>query len=222
MSRRLLPLAWLLATLGCYAPANKEEAHSRPTRYESPQAVFDACEAAKAKGDFRIRIGCFTPESQKAIAFHLAIWFGEKRMKALASNEVTSKVELQLLAPVLDAMDKHGFTAKAYEQVSKEGEGDERKIQTALFAVVKDPTTFLLDVWPLASAFGPFNEKNWESKLLDVEIEGDRATGTVQYRYEDVGNRAKTEGRNPIAFTKIDGGWRIGEERLKPEKDKAK
>src|SRR5579872_1879551 len=112
------------------------DARAQADTYATPQAVFDAAQAAQKKQDFKTLVGCFTPEAQKGMAAGLA--FGALNQQAAARGDEKLRKQFKL---ILDALDKHGLTEEAAKKVNlkpadaKEAEKAQQQVQ----GLIKDP-----------------------------------------------------------------------------------
>ena len=79
------------------------------------------------------------------------------------------------------------------------------KTLRAVAEVIKDQPGFCIEVMALMKKVGgnrmaaPLSN----ATLRDVRIEGDKAAGTLSVK------KGEKEAKEPIAFTRINGGWRL-------------
>ncbi len=171
--------------------------------YDSPQAVFDAAQAAQDKDDYKSFVNCLSPEDQKQMASRLA-FLGMVQQPAAQTDE---KLRDQF-KNVLAVMDKHGLgydvTQKIKPEKTPEGAA---KAQREVGALIKDPAAFDADMMEALSKTEPFTHKppagQVVPKLTDVKIDGDKATGTVVVTLNGM------DRKSPIEFVKVDGGWKL-------------
>ncbi len=185
--------ALLLATLAPAAGA----------AYDSPQAVFEASQAAQKKEDFKTLVGCFSPEAQKEIATGLA--FQALNQQAAARSDEKLRTQFK---PILDVLNKHGLTDEAAKKVPLRpaNQAEAEKAQRELQGLIKGPADLAADLMAAYAKTEPFNRKPPEGpvpQLTDVKIDGDKAKGTTVVK---VGDR---ELRLPAEFVKVGGSWKL-------------
>ena len=206
--------SWLVVGLplqAADAPA-KESGKS----FDSPQAVFDAAQAARDKNEFKTFVDCLAPEAQKQFASSLA--FGALNQQSAAQGDAKLKEQFKLILAVLD---KNGLTYDVTKKIEIDPNPEGvAKARRAVGALIKEPTAFAADMMEAYSKTEPFNQKPPGDppvpKLADVKIDGDKATGTVVVSFNNM------EVRQPTEFVKVGGGWKIAPmaELPPPAKDK--
>jgi histone H3/H4 len=217
---RLLALVCL--SLVALAAAQKDKEKPKPTVYKTPQEVFDAAEKAWAKSDWKAYFACYTPRLQRELAAGGAEQICQGRAQLLAKDDEKSKKSLKEGKPILDVLDKHGLTARAFDKIAKDAGKDEEKARKALLALVKDHAAFLADLAEAVTKLTGKSRVEDEKKLTDVKIDGDKATGavttttTIQAKGEE---DRKFVNKSTMAFAKVNGGWLI-DDYDKPKKDK--
>jgi len=194
--------ALFLAALAPAAGAGEKK--DAGATYATPQAVFDAAQAAQKKQDFAAFVGCFAPPAQKEMAIGLA--FNALGQQAAARADEKLRTQFK---PILDALNKHGLTDEVGKKIklnpadAKEAE----KVHDELAGLIKDPAGLAVDLMSAYSKTEPFNRKPPEApptpQLIDVKIDGDKARGTIAIK---VGDR---ELRQPAEFVKVGGSWKL-------------
>jgi hypothetical protein len=193
--------ALLLVALAPAADAQDEK--SAGQTYATPQAVWDAAQAAQKKQEFTKFVNCFAPQAQKEMAIGLA--FSALSQQAAARGD--EKLRTQFKA-ILDALNKHGLTDEVGKKVNlRPGDAKEaEKVHAELAGLIKNPAGVAADLMNAYSKTEPFNRKPPEGptpQLTDVKIDGDKAKGTTVVK---VGER---EVRLPAEFVKVGGGWKL-------------
>jgi hypothetical protein len=184
-------------------------------KHRSPEAVFLAAKEAAEQEDWEGMCECITPESRDQFAGMLL--FGAVMMKgmsgfaALGGPEKVQEVE-EKFKPVMDVLAKHGLDEETLENMKPQGRmmpgsADNDRLQQVL-APVKNRNKFVADM--IAAMQQVSNRERtipspWESDatLVDLEIGENSATGYI------VQTKNGNERRDKIAFTKIDGSWKI-------------
>jgi hypothetical protein len=179
----------------------------KPKVHDSPQACYDACQAARKRKDYKGMLACYTPKARRDTAAAVGYMFSALRL--LAPDDP------QELAALWAVLDKHGLTRETVRKVIGRPRVDLAKPQFTprekeiivedgqiCLGLIKDPEAFVSDAFAvLFELDGPARE---EETLEDVQINGDKATA------KEV---VKAKGRsNPIEFTKVDGGWLISKD----------
>jgi hypothetical protein len=181
------------------------DARGQEKKYDTPQAVFDAFKTAIANNDWKAVYHTVTPESGNALVAGLIVQ--GYQVQAFAAKDKTGKLA-ELAKPFEKAFARHSLSQevieKALKAIGKPKTTEEG--QTALLKVaglVKDRGAFLGDVMPLLTKGKKDLATAAKATLEDVKITGDKATGTV---VTSVGGKDK---REPLAFKKVGGGWRV-------------
>jgi hypothetical protein len=208
-ARRLLTVALLVAALLVFA----SRAEAGGAKYATPQEVFNAVGKAAEKEDWKTMIDCYTDDTRDLLAGGMVVMVGF--LKAFADFDKTGKIQEQI--KVLEGvLQKHGLTADAIKQLGKvppDIGGKDReaalKVMRMILTPVKDRTAFLVDFFNTAkkldSGRGLIRDLplTTNTRLEDVKIAGDRATGVV------VSTKQGKEKRDPLEFRKVGGSWKI-------------
>ncbi len=174
-----------------------------PTSYSTPVAVFDAAKAAGETEDWKGFCACLTPESLDMFAGGLVM--AGSMMEAFAAlGGEEGKVAA---AAIKDVLSRHGLTdEKLQEAQAKADPTAGPESVAALSAAIQDKAAFIADMLSsMKTASGDAGGKQpgptiaKDARLVDVQIEGESATATVEVQGKS----------QPIAFKKIDGGWMI-------------
>ncbi len=194
-----------LLLLAILAPAAGAQAERRDAgaAYNSPQAAFEAAQAAQKKDDFKTFVACFTPEAQKEMAAGLA--FGALQQQAAARSD--EKLRTQFKA-ILDVLNKYGLTDEVGKKIklNPASQDEAVKLQKEIQGLIKDPAAFDVDLMTAYSKTEPFNRKPPDMpmpQLTDVKIDGDKARGTIVVKVQG------QELRQPAEFAKVGGGWKL-------------
>lgn len=183
------------------------------TKYESPQAVYDAAKAAAEAKDTHKLFACLTPESQDLLVGVMAMGSVMAREMAVGFASMggdAAKAEAEKkFAPLDEVLSKHGVSAADLEKQSEniDVKADPKSAMKQIAALVKDKPGFMADMMKAAESLdtdgkggGPAEE--FMANLSDVKIDGDKATGMISK--PDTPNQKK-----PMHFKKVDGGWLI-------------
>lgn len=172
--------------------------------YRSPQAVFDAHYRAQANRDWNTMFNTLTPESQSQMTGMLA-----GMLSTLSAFD----------PKIGELVKKYGITAQTRD-VGKQGSDMQdlaamfaqmQKDMAAAADAIKDKRAFFVDVMSemeelaedKGANFSKLIERSREAELKDVVIDGDTARGTQSVTL------GSSKLNLPVAFRKIDGGWRI-------------
>jgi len=190
-----------------------------PASHDSPQAAFDAAQAAAKKKDYNALCNCFTPESLDVMAGSMIM--GASMMKAMgglaALGGEKAKQDFEASCKVLDdVLAKHGVTEDHLKSMQAKNPAASQKDMEAAFpkltAPIKDKPAFIGEITnPLDSINkgkpGGMGQDNptemFEGKLENIKIEGDRATAQVVLTPEG------KEQRESIGFKRVNGSWLI-------------
>jgi hypothetical protein len=201
MKMRSLAVAGLaLAVLSAAPPQQGRQ-------YRTPRQCFDAFVAAQDRDDFAALVACLAPQTQKDAAAFLALESLKDRARLTASKEDEDRRLAKKLAPVFDALDRHGLSANATRGLDLAAEGKQRrKTKQAVLALARDPAALLADLLAALDRVNggrPKDEEKVEQKLTELKIDGDAAAGVLvtTARGKDV--------KEPVKFVKVRGGWRI-------------
>jgi hypothetical protein len=193
----LLPLCFLAAP----APFTEDSGPGKP--YKSPQMVFQAWIAANDKGDNKAFVtSVVDPDSRLDMAARFVSAY--ERIK-VSSNSKTVDAG-RLLAAV---MVKHGFRGKGLVWSKIRSREDEhRKARELVAKVVTDMDTFLIEALVAVDKMVELRNEGRiapraEWKLIEVKIDGNKASGTM------VISEAGTTTRKPVHFRKRGNGWRL-------------
>jgi hypothetical protein len=214
MVRTLTLCGLLLAAFAVGAAQKDKDEKPKAKTYKTPQEVFDAAAASMRKKDFAVMVSCFTPEARHQMALDLAMQGLFFRGKAEDDEKMLTRFK-----PVFEVMDKHGLTKAATKDVKIKGFRPSKEDRAAIRKLVKDPAAF-------AAAYLTAQEKTSEGRdkddpkpaLKDLKIDGDKASGnivvTFKVKSQDKDAEELRERKQPVTFSKINGGWLIdpGEE----------
>jgi hypothetical protein len=240
---RCLTLAGLLlAALAACAAAQKDKDEKdkdkpKPKVYKTPQDCFDALQTALQKRDAHLLVATLTPEFQKTIATQMvtsAVYrrddlrgepAKDKKGKDDKEREKKRKERLKKFEPLFEVMDKHGLTEKATKDLERKNLTLTPKGQEAALKLLEDPAAFAGDYLAVMDKIEPDPDAGApKEKLTDLKIDGDRATGTAvatrRVKVKDKDKDKEVESKRPVAFAKVDGGWRIAP--IQDDKDKPK
>jgi hypothetical protein len=182
-------------------------ARGQGKKYDTPQAVFDAAQESARKKDWKGLYQCLTPESGDRLVGH---WI----VRGLFARATARTKETEERARLIDQVfNRHGLTAEvtrgAQERITgmvfKKDPGALDDIRKSLLARVKDRGAFLADFVSTMEKANPRKvaPDNGRRSLKGLKVDGDTAAGTA---VTTVGGKEVEE---PIAFKKVDGGWRI-------------
>ena len=167
---------------------------------DTPQAAYAAFQKAIREEDNAKLLKCLTPDSQDTVVGDMVV---KACLPVLLAKDLGGKVRPELTA----LLDKHGLDAS-------------KATKKASFAVpasmVKDKVTFMNDIMKL---YRDLNKTHWlsvlvDTKLSDVGIEGDTATGKLS----DL--KGRVQDTTPIGFRKVDGKWLVHIRRPEPPKNR--
>jgi hypothetical protein len=182
-------------------------ASGQGNKYATPQAVFDAAQEAAQRKDWKGFYQCLTPESGDRLV-------GQWILQGLRGRAGPKTKETEERNRLIDKVfSRHGLTAdvtreaqsKVFGAFFKKGPRGLDDVLKPLLARIKDRGAFLAD---FVSAMEMANPRKVEpnagkSMLRGLKVEGDTATATAVTR------RGGKDAEEPIAFRKVDGGWRI-------------
>jgi hypothetical protein len=193
--------ALLLASLAPAAGAQGER-RDAGAAYNSPQAVFEAAQAAQKKDDFKTFVACFTAEAQKDMAAGMA--FQALQQQATARNDEKLRTAYKA---ILDVLNKYGLTDEVGKKMKLRPASPQEaeKLQKEIQGLIKDPANFAVDLLTAYSKTEPFNQKPPDEptpQLTDVKVDGDKARGTVVVKAQG------REFRQPVEFVKLGGNWK--------------
>jgi hypothetical protein len=184
--------------------------------YKTPQEVFDAFKTSLKKEDWKGFCECLTPDSEKALAGVMAVGieFVKGFLQAFAEKDESGKLKgaIQSLDAVYKKhrLSKEDFKDVDLKQLMGAGGKQDTKAMIKTFAKVggriKDRPGFISDLMKALSSMGPAaKEFQFEGnpQLQDVKVSGDTATGII------VHTKKGKEQKDPIAFKKIGGSWKI-------------
>jgi DNA-directed RNA polymerase subunit RPC12/RpoP len=175
----------------------------RPKAYSSPQEVFDAHQAAIKNKDAKEVVNCLTPESRREVLAYTASHYALRRELPKGDAQ-----EQQLRKVTGDVLDRHGLTVEAVKSLPGKPVhfGKETEVfNEALLAKVKDVDAMLIELLSASFQYGGGGLRSSGvpvRTLSDVKVEGDRATGTWNWR---LGYSVKNK---PVTFRKVGGGWK--------------
>jgi len=211
MSRSALYLSLtaglLAAPLGC-------KKGDKPAQNATPQAAFDAAKAALDKKDYQAFCTNLTPESRDAMAGGMVV--AGVMMEQFAGLAAAfggggdAKEAEEKLAPIREALKKHGVDKEAVQNNMQELQGQastDPKAVAKLAEPIKDKNAFIADMMSAFEKMGDGEQDetplSGDAKLVDVKEDGDTASATI------VMTKDGAETKEPISFKKIDGTWLI-------------
>jgi hypothetical protein len=177
--------------------------------YKTPQECFDAYTAAEITTDFKTWVGCLAPRAQEIMAINSALMAVSPRPEPATADE---KEWARMVKPIEDVLKKHGLTQQATQGIKYSKDPAERqKAGKALLALIKDREAYLVDV--MTATFKildvkPGEKKNFKQRLIDLKIDGDRATGTIVVTTTPTFRDEKKS----VVFVKVGAGWKIDPE----------
>jgi hypothetical protein len=191
------------------APGKPEPVKAGPTAvvYKTPQECGEAFVASAMRGDHKTWAGCFAPQTVAEMA-------GDDALRWVMIRRNTSGPIPEDVKPIFALLDKHGLTVQATAAIKDVKDPTEfEKGRKAVLALMKDPAEYMSDAMAvMMKHLGPKGGDEVRHTFVDVKINGDAATAT-NVRTTRLGQQKRT-----ISFVKIDGGWRIlndkGEEKL--------
>ncbi|MCE9546435.1 MAG: hypothetical protein K8T25_13090 [Planctomycetia bacterium] len=194
----------LVACHGCKAP------HAAVS-YKSPQEVFDAANSSVEKKDYQGFCQCLTADTQDQMAGFLVLGplSLEKMMMALPPQPSA----IEAISRIDKVFQQHGVDTgkidlEALGKFPQKTPAEKSEEVKRLAAGIKDKPAFISDMI-LAMESNAKSQGNFiqsrlpfgNSRLEDLKIEGDSATGTAV----DKTNGQKT----PVTFSKVNEGWLI-------------
>ena len=183
--------------------------------YASPKAVFEAALEAEKKGDYKTFMSLYDPKSRNLTTGRLVAT--SARFKLFMASKEGAKFEAK--APELDKLlTKYGIGREAIAKAApggKPGKMPNEKTLIELGKVVKDQGAFANEIIPFMEGLGSSKKGDSSGELKDLEIKGDKATGS---KVKQVDGK---EVREPIEFVKVGRSWRlVAEKSGKTPKDK--
>lgn len=208
---RAATLAGLVLALALSASAQKDSAKA----YKTPQEVFDAHQAAEEKDDHRTLLGCLTADAQKDTAVTLGASFAAGRSMLEESGEEQVKKALAAVKPIYDVLDKHGLTVKVTKGLESKDAKERAKARKAALGALKDPGKFLTELFAAASKakMARYRGDAPKTKLTDVKVSGDKATGTLERTSVGRDSQQKVT-KEAVKFVKKGDGWVIDQSLL--------
>lgn len=204
LSKKLTVLccaALLMCSLGCTSKGAKKSA--------TPQEAFDQLKVAAKDKNWNKFCGCLTPDSINGIAGGMAMAGGMMKMVAsMPMGEDSEKQEaVKKIAGQFDStLTKFGVTPEMIGEVNPMKMGD-TNLLTQLGSKIEKKAEFIGAMMNLmeemAEVMGPGAPGAIEfddATLVDVKIDGDSATGTINNENGHSG---------PVKFKKIEGTWLI-------------
>jgi hypothetical protein len=156
--------------------------------------------------DHKTAWGCFSPQDHQQLAPIMALGYVQVRILVkydASSKDEKRRAEAKQYAPLIAVLDKHGLTEKAAEDVCRDK--TQKEAVKALAALIKNPEAFLVETGVAMDKIdGTEKDDRWKkSKLTEVKIEGDKATGVVTDGVD------KEDDKLTFSFVKVGGSWRI-------------
>lgn len=216
MTTRFLTLAGLLASAALLAAEPDPEPPISAKAYRTPQAVFDAMLAARAKKDFKTFVGCLAPEAQKDMAVRFAVDGLRHRaeVEAVLAKRGQDEKLIERYRPMFDALDRHGLTPKAAKGIRLDF-ADGKKTHEAVLKLVGQPAAFAAAFLAASEKVNPgrmAGDGEVKPRLTDLEVKGDKAVGTVVTPGPNYDKDKTPDRRGTVEFLKVNGGWRIDPE----------
>ena len=192
--------------------------------YKTPQEVFEASVKAYQREDFKALCTMLTDAAREQLAGQVAFGslFTRGRLQASLKNAPEDKRrDIQAkLKSLNDVFANHGMTEAVLkklaemQQVPPQGPDAAKQMFKKFAAPIKDQCGFMVAMAPALKKLNPNAPKGGllppGIHLKDVKIEGDRATGFVAFKVDG------KEERQPAAFRKVKGSWKIDEEPSNP------
>jgi hypothetical protein len=182
------------------------------TTYRTPQEAFDAAKKAIEREDWKGFCATLTDDSRDTLAGGMVMMPLMLKGFVKLAPEDKQKEILAKLKPLEEVMAKHGLTEEALAKMKDAkpaGKGPEAIMQAfkQLLAPVKDRSAFVADMIAAMKKLDPKQAKQGplaaDAELKDVKIDGDTAKGVI------VTKKDGQEKRDPVAFRRIDGSWKI-------------
>jgi hypothetical protein len=172
----LVAIVALAFTSGC--------GKSAATKFDTPEAAFQAFQDATAAEDWQTAANCLTAESQTMMADGLVL-----------GVSFSTGGDAQKEKDVAALLKKHGIDLDAEPPAAKDGPG-----MPEISASVKDKPALISDLmaWLKKNKDGGGFALQL-NKIGKVTIDGDKATAMVE----------TDRGQRPIAFVRADGGWLV-------------
>jgi hypothetical protein len=206
-------LAVLLFVAGCSSGETGKESENKKdekgtgtSALESPEATLKAAQSAAASHDYPALCRLLTPTAREQMAAGLVALGG--LLKAMNKGTAEGS-QAKLAEKIGEVFEKHGLNEKTIPRIKINADAsqeDQDKELRKLAGPVKDPCAFVADVLKAMHEHGDkpdgrLIEEN--ARLEDLKVSGDTATATF------VQSRKGTESKSPIAFQKVEGGWKI-------------
>ncbi len=200
--------------VSCSRPSPRETGSSSETKVrpgETPQSVFQAAQEAAAAYRWKEFCSYLTPRHRDALAASLCV-AGRmlQKMATMAEQAGDSKAVTQLSAhtePILKVLQHHQVSFEAIDRLDPRllaQREPPRELIDQIVAPVEDRNQFIADMMEaLLRIPGQRPFLAFSGKMIELEIDGERATAVRLDR------KAGQERREPLAFRKIDGEWRI-------------
>ncbi len=202
----------LLVALALAAGAQTDKGKAKV--YKTPQAVFEASQAAVKKGDFKAFVACFSRESQKDLAVDLAIGGLELRAEAAEDSKLRKKAK-----PVFDVMAKYGLSEKATKKIKPPKSAKEAEaMHKALEKLIDKPAAFAAAFMKAEDEAGLVGSKpSGDAKLTGLKVNRNRAQGLMVFKIDG------KERKEPVVFVKVGEGWKLAVPKgPPPQKDRDK
>jgi hypothetical protein len=213
LARRILVPALLLFLAGCSSGRTGRESENKKDEkgtgtpaLETPEATLKAVQSAAAAHDYPALCQLLTPPAREQMAAGLVALGG--LLKAMSKGD-SEGPQAKLAEKIGEVFEKHGLNEKTIPRIKINGnasqEDQDRELRK-LAGPVKDQCAFIADVLKTMHEQGDkpdarLVEEN--ARLEDLKVSGDTATATF------VQSRKGKESKSPIAFQKVEGGWKI-------------
>lgn len=202
------------SAVSCSRPSSRETGSSNETTAragETPQSVFQAAQEAAAAYRWKEFCSYLTPRHRDALAASLCV-AGRmlQKMATMAEQAGDSKAVTQLSAhtePILQVLRRHQVSFEAIDRLDPRllsQREPPRELIEQIVAPVEDRNQFIADMMEaLLRIPGQRPFVAFSGKMVELKIDGEQATAVR------VDRRGGQERREPLAFRKIDGEWRI-------------
>jgi hypothetical protein len=169
--------------------------------YSTPEATWKTVGEANLAGNHKAFICGFAPADQKRKAAELALLFIPWRLEPSNLDDKPKLKESLKLA--IAALDKHGLDAETCKAFKLDDSEQKAELLEKLAPLVKGPIGLYTELGAAQKARGGAHrpERNYYAdQLIDVKIEGDKATATVVPR---------SLPKKTITFIKVGDQWRL-------------
>lgn len=201
-----------LLILGCKKPTDAPVISPQSTdSYDAatPLVAFTEAREAAAKLDWKRFCGYLTPQARDTLAASLTIAGNMiRRMTGAAnqSNEDISQETHRKADPIIQVLTKHKIAVNVLSNADDD-QADalpSHELIDGIVADIEDRDQFVADMLAAMTELESVRPTiSFKGSLVNVNIEGDTATATVEQMHQ-----GKMESES-LSFRKIDGNWRI-------------